>query len=80
MAVSNWQAFRLGAVTCLINPKAYLFMLAVYPQFLRPDFGPLAPQAAVMAAMTAGMQLVSMAGSCSFSSMMAVTSFRLFIS
>ena len=28
-------------------------MLAVYPQFLRPDFGPLAPQAAVMAAMTA---------------------------
>jgi threonine/homoserine/homoserine lactone efflux protein len=56
-AGSHWQAFRRGAVTCLINPKAYLFMLAVYPQFLRPDFGPLAPQAAVMAAMTAATQL-----------------------
>lgn len=59
---SNWEAFRRGAVTCLINPKAYLFMLAVYPQFLRPDFGPLAPQAAVMAAMTAGTQLAIYGG------------------
>lgn len=53
---SNWEAFRRGAITCLINPKAYMFMLAVYPQFLKPDFGPLAPQALVMAAMTAGTQ------------------------
>jgi threonine/homoserine/homoserine lactone efflux protein len=50
-------AFRRGALTCLMNPKAYLFMLAIYPQFLRPDYGPLAPQAAVMAAMTAATQL-----------------------
>jgi len=54
---SNWEAFRRGAITCLINPKAYMFMLAVYPQFLKPEFGPLAPQAAVMAAMTAATQL-----------------------
>jgi threonine/homoserine/homoserine lactone efflux protein len=54
---TNWEAFRRGVLTCLMNPKAYLFMLAVYPQFLKPDFGPLAPQAAVMAAMTAAMQL-----------------------
>lgn len=54
---SYWQAFRRGAVTCLINPKAYLFMLAIYPQFLRPEFGPLAPQAAIMAVMTAATQL-----------------------
>ncbi|MBW6421167.1 LysE family translocator [Rhizobium sp. XQZ8] len=59
---SNWEAFRRGAITCLINPKAYLFMLAVYPQFLRPDFGPLAPQAAIMAAMTAGTQLAIYGG------------------
>lgn len=59
---SNWEAFRRGAVTCLINPKAYLFMLAIYPQFLRPDFGPLAPQAAVMALMTAVTQLVVYGG------------------
>ncbi len=61
-ARSNWEAFRRGVLTCLINPKAYLFMLAIYPQFLRPDFGPLAPQAAVMAAMTAGMQLAVYGG------------------
>ncbi|MGE7371377.1 LysE family translocator [Neorhizobium sp. NPDC001467] len=59
---SHWQAFRRGAVTCLMNPKAYLFMLAVYPQFLRPDFGPLVPQAAVMAAMTAATQLLVYGG------------------
>ncbi|TNM65740.1 LysE family translocator [Aliirhizobium smilacinae] len=53
---SNWEAFRRGAITCLINPKAYMFMLAVYPQFLRPEFGPLVPQAAIMAVMTAGTQ------------------------
>ncbi|WP_117190584.1 LysE family translocator [Rhizobium terrae] len=59
---SNWEAFRRGMTTCLINPKAYLFMLAVYPQFLRPDFGPLAPQAAIMAAMTAATQLAVYGG------------------
>jgi threonine/homoserine/homoserine lactone efflux protein len=59
---SNWEAFRRGAITCLVNPKAYLFMLAVYPQFLRPDFGPLVSQAAVMALMTAGTQLAVYGG------------------
>lgn len=61
-ARNNWEAFRRGVVTCLINPKAYLFMLAVYPQFLRPDFGPLAPQAVIMAAMLAGTQLAIYGG------------------
>ncbi len=59
---SHWEAFRRGAVTCLMNPKAYLFMLAIYPQFLRPDFGPLAPQAAIMAVMTAATQLAIYGG------------------
>jgi len=56
-AEDHWQAFRRGAITCLMNPKAYLFMLAIYPQFLRPEFGPLAPQAVVMGLMTAATQL-----------------------
>lgn len=37
-----------GALTNLLNPKAYLFMLAVFPQFLRPDRGPLWQQALVL--------------------------------
>ena len=40
--------FRQGLLTCLLNPKAYLFMLAIFPQFLRPEYGALALQAAVM--------------------------------
>lgn len=51
-------AFRDGFVTCMTNPKAYLFMLAIYPQFLKPDYGPLVPQALVMALMIASTQIV----------------------
>lgn len=36
---SRAATFRQGMLTCLLNPKAYLFMLAVFPQFLRPDEG-----------------------------------------
>jgi threonine/homoserine/homoserine lactone efflux protein len=54
---SSWRAFRQGAITCLINPKAYLFMLAVYPQFLKPVYGPIWIQGVIMGLMTVGMQL-----------------------
>jgi threonine/homoserine/homoserine lactone efflux protein len=55
---SDWVAFRQGLVTCLLNPKAYLFVLAVYPQFIRPEFGPIWSQALVMGIMTVIMQFV----------------------
>lgn len=45
---SAWLTFRRGALTCLMNPKAYLFMLAVFPQFLRAEYGPLWTQAMVL--------------------------------
>ncbi|MFA1622665.1 LysE family translocator [Rhizobium mongolense] len=53
---SGWRAFRQGAITCLINPKAYLFMLAVYPQFLKPVYGPIWLQGLIMGAMTLATQ------------------------
>jgi threonine/homoserine/homoserine lactone efflux protein len=53
---SLWTAFRQGTATCLLNPKAYLFVLSVYPQFLRPQYGVLWLQALVMGAMTLLMQ------------------------
>ncbi|MGV1790871.1 LysE family translocator [Rhizobium sp. A37_96] len=59
---SAWKAFRQGAVTCLINPKAYLFILAVYPQFLRPDYGPVWMQAVIMGAMTVATQFAVYGG------------------
>ena len=40
--------FRQGMLTCLLNPKAYLFMLAIFPQFLRPEYGELGIQAVVL--------------------------------
>ncbi|MCA1403435.1 LysE family translocator [Ensifer sp. IC3342] len=60
--LSRWASFRQGALTSLMNPKAYLFMLAVYPQFLKPQFGPIWSQAAVMALMIALTQLTVYGG------------------
>ncbi|WP_287466336.1 MULTISPECIES: LysE family translocator [unclassified Thalassospira] len=54
---SLWIAFRQGMITCMLNPKAYLFIFAVYPQFIRPQYGPLWSQALVMGIMTAAVQL-----------------------
>jgi threonine/homoserine/homoserine lactone efflux protein len=59
---SLWIAFRQGAVTCLLNPKAYLFTLAVYPQFLKPQYGPLWSQALVFGLMTVLTQLAIYGG------------------
>ncbi|ASW05895.1 MULTISPECIES: LysE family translocator [unclassified Rhizobium] len=59
---SAWKAFRQGAVTCLINPKAYLFIFAVYPQFLKPDYGPMWIQAVIMGAMTIATQFAVYGG------------------
>lgn len=50
-------AFARGALTNLLNPKAYLFTLAILPQFVRPEFGPLVPQAATIVAINASTQL-----------------------
>jgi len=55
---SNWVAFRQGTVTCLLNPKAYLFVLAVFPQFIRPEFGPVWSQALVLGLLTVTMQFL----------------------
>ncbi|HEY1773122.1 MAG TPA: LysE family translocator [Gammaproteobacteria bacterium] len=41
-------AYRQGMLTNLLNPNAYLFTLAVIPQFLQPDYGPLWLQGAVL--------------------------------
>ncbi|MCP3103562.1 LysE family translocator [Myxococcus sp. K15C18031901] len=54
---SSLSTFRRGAVTNLLNPKAYVFMLAVFPQFLREEYGPLWLQALVMGAIIAVTQV-----------------------
>ena len=39
--------FGRAVLTCLMNPKAYLFCLAVVPQFIRPEQGRAAVRGAV---------------------------------
>jgi threonine/homoserine/homoserine lactone efflux protein len=45
---SHWKTFRQGVVSIMLNPKAYLFTLAVTPQFLRPQDGAIWLQGAVL--------------------------------
>lgn len=42
--------FRRGALTNLLNPKAYAFLLAVFPQFVRAELGPVWRQALLLGA------------------------------
>ena len=47
-----------GPMSCLMNPKAYVFMVAVFPQFVRPDYGPLGVQAVLMGLIIASTQIL----------------------
>jgi threonine/homoserine/homoserine lactone efflux protein len=40
--------FGRAVLTCLMNPKAYLFCLAVVPQFIKPEWGRIALQGLVL--------------------------------
>ncbi len=54
---NSWRtAFMQGFVTCVLNPKAYMFVVAVYPQFIRAEYGAVWSQALVMGILTALMQ------------------------
>lgn len=59
---SAWAAFRSGVLTNLLNPKAYLFMLAVFPQFLRPERGWIGVQAIALGLVIAATQILVYGG------------------
>lgn len=56
------STFLRAAATCLVNPKAYLFMLSVFPQFLRPEAGPILPQAVALGLIISAAQLIIYGG------------------
>jgi threonine/homoserine/homoserine lactone efflux protein len=43
------QIFRQGLITNLLNPKMALFVLALFPQFVRPDAGSVVGQMLILA-------------------------------
>lgn len=54
--------FQRGILTSLLNPKAYLFMLAVFPQFLKPQYGAMVTQAVILWAIIAATQALVYGG------------------
>jgi threonine/homoserine/homoserine lactone efflux protein len=57
-ARSHRANFVRGMTTSLTNPKAYAFMIAVFPQFLRPEYGSLVLQSALLGLIAAVIQLL----------------------
>lgn len=57
-APSQLATIWRGFLTCMLNPKAWLFILAVYPQFMKPQYGPILQQAVVMGLLTIATQLL----------------------
>jgi threonine/homoserine/homoserine lactone efflux protein len=55
-------AFGQGFITCILNPKAYVFVLAVYPQFIQAKYGPVWAQALVMGILTFFTQMIVYGG------------------
>ncbi len=56
-ARSGTQSFFRAMATCLLNPKAYVFMLAIFPQFVHAERGSVWAQAGVLALITAAVQI-----------------------
>jgi len=55
---SSLALFGRGLLNCLLNPKAYAFMLAVFPAYLQTEERSVAAQAALLGAIIAGNQIV----------------------
>ena len=52
------HTFARALATCLLNPKAYVFMLAVFPQFIVPRAGSVLAQATVLGGIVSTTQVM----------------------
>ena len=57
----RWTAVQ-GMTVSLLNPKAYFFMIAVYPQFIRPQEGSLGLQVIILGTIIAAVQVIIYGG------------------
>ncbi len=59
---SSARSFFGAIATCLSNPKAYVFMLAIFPQFVQAGRGSLLVQIALLSVITAATQVAVYGG------------------
>ncbi|MEH6547389.1 MAG: LysE family translocator [Sneathiella sp.] len=52
-----------GVITCLLNPKAYFFMFAIFPQFIQPAKGSFGIQVIILGTVIALVQIAIYGGS-----------------
>ncbi len=57
-APSGGTVYRRAVTTCLLNPKAYAFMFALFPAFVRSDTRSLLAQTLALGLITVGTQIV----------------------
>jgi len=57
-APSSGTVYRRAVTTCLLNPKAYAFMFALFPAFVRSDVRSLFEQTLALGLITVGTQIV----------------------
>ena len=55
--VSSSTIFRRAVTTCLLNPKAYAFMFAIFPAFVRSDTRSLLAQTIALCVITVATQI-----------------------
>jgi threonine/homoserine/homoserine lactone efflux protein len=58
---SPWRYFRQGLLNNLANPKMIPFFIALFPQFIRPEAGPVALQSLVLGLTLAGIAVLWLA-------------------
>lgn len=56
-AVNLRKSFFGAFATCMLNPKAYIFMLAIFPQFIMRNSNTIWIQAAILSIITAAIQI-----------------------
>lgn len=57
-STTRWQAYRQGVLVDILNPKAAIFFMAFFPQFVRSDGGAVAMQLLILGVLVVLMAII----------------------